>query len=189
MPSVIKHILSGFCILAVMATLSSCENSRAEIAAVTSRKIGIETADDVTILYSLGAQTKAKITAPLMLRHVEEAPYLEFPKTLKSVFFDDSLHEESHLSAHYAKYTENDSKVFLKDSVVVFNNLGDTLYCQELYWDRHLPGHEFYTDKPVRVRTRTQIINGTGLDAPQDFKSWHILNVQGIVKVPAADLP
>ena len=50
---------------------------------------------------------------------------------------------------------------------------GDTLYCDELWWDRNRTGNEFYTDKPVRIRTKTQIINGTGMEASQDFKNWH----------------
>ncbi|HRP17504.1 MAG TPA: LPS export ABC transporter periplasmic protein LptC, partial [Ginsengibacter sp.] len=116
-------------------------------------------------------------------------PFLEFPNTLNAVFFNDSLQIESHLSANYARYFESESRVFLRDSVVVFNTVGDTLFCQELYWDRRKTGHEFYTDKPVRIRTTTQIIDGDGLDAPQDFKSWHVINSRGIIRLPATDLP
>ena len=82
---------------------------------------------DVDIIYSLGEKTKAKLTAPYMLRHQESTPYVEFTKTLHTDFFDDSLRIESKLDAHYGKYMEAESKVFLKDSVVVFNAKGDTL--------------------------------------------------------------
>lgn len=167
----------------------SCENSKEEIANLTSKKIGIETAKDVTILYTIGSLTKAKITAPLMLRHVEDIPFIEFTKTIHADFFDAQLQVESRLSAKYAKYFERESKVFLRDSVVVYNSKGDTLYCKELYWDRAKTGHEFFTDKPVRIRTPTHIIDGDGLDAPQDFKSWHIINGRGIVRVPSTELP
>lgn len=169
--------------------LFSCENSREDIQKLTSKKIGIERAKDVTILYTIGELAQARITAPLMLRHEVAKPFLEFPNTIHVVFFDDSLHVESKLRANYAKYLESESKVFLRDSVVVFNTKGDTLYCQELYWDRYQRGHEFYTDKPVRIRTPTQIIDGDGLDAPQDFKTWHITNVTGVVRVPASEMP
>jgi len=167
----------------------SCENSKEEIQNLTQKKIGIETAKDVTILYTVGAQTKSKITAPLMLRHVENIPFIEFTKTIHADFFDKDLNVESRLTAHYAKYLERESKVYMKDSVVVYNSKGDTLYCDELYWDRNRTGHEFYTEKPIRIRTPTQIIDGDGLDAPQDFKSWHIINSRGIVRVPSSDLP
>ena len=169
--------------------ISSCENSLEDINRVTSKRIGVETAKGVTIIYSIGEQTKSKITAPLMLRHQEAIPYIEFTKTIHADFFDDSLRIESTMDAHYAKYMETESKVFLKDSVVVMNKKGDTLYCKELYWDRNRPGEEFYTDKPVRIRTPTEILDGDGLDAPQDFHNWHLINGRGIVRVSSSEFP
>jgi len=171
------------------ALLISCENKREDIESLFKHKSGVETAKDVTIIYAIGANVKAKITAPLMLRHVDPAPMVEFPQTIHADFLDSTQKVESVLNARYAKYFENESKVFLKDSVVVFNKIGDTLFCQELYWDRRKTGHEFYTDKPVRIRTKSHIIDGDGLDAPQDFKSWHIINGRGIVRVPNTELP
>jgi LPS export ABC transporter protein LptC len=169
--------------------ISSCENSLEDINKITAKKIGIETGKDVTIIYSIGSDTKSRITAPLMLRHEESVPYTEFTKTIHADFFDDTLGIESKLDAHYAKYYETESKVFLKDSVVVMNRKGDTLYCNELYWDRKRTGKEFYTDKPVRIRTPTEILNGDGLDAPQDFHNWHLINGRGIVRVSSSEFP
>lgn len=170
--------------------LLACENTAEELEQFSgNKKIGVEEAKGVKIIYTLGEKTSAIITAPRMLRHQEANPYLEFPNTIKADFYDDSLQIESRLRANYARYTERESKVFLRDSVVVYNVLGDTLYCKTLYWDRNRPGQEFYTSDPVRIRTPTQIIDGEGLDAPQDFKSWHIINVKGVVKVPAGELP
>jgi LPS export ABC transporter protein LptC len=169
--------------------ISSCENSLQDLNQFTEKKVGVEEAKEVTIIYSLGEKTKAKLIAPYMLRHQETVPYIEFTKTLHADFFDDSLRIESKLNAHYGKYMEEESKVFLKDSVVVFNVKGDTLYCNELYWDRAKTGREFYTDKPVRIRTPSQIIDGDGLDAPQDFKRWHIINGRGFVRVSSSEIP
>lgn len=160
-----------------------------DINKITSKGIGVETAKGVTIIYTIGAQTKSRITAPLMFIHETIAPYVEFTKTIHADFFDDSLHIESIMDAHYAKYMETESKVFLKDSVVVMNKKGDTLYCNELYWDRNRVGHEFYTDKPVRIRTPTEILDGDGLDAPQDFHNWHLINGRGIVRVSSSEFP
>jgi hypothetical protein len=169
--------------------ISSCENSLDQLNQFTSKRIGVEEAKGVKIIYALGDKTTSRITAPLMLRHAETVPYIEFPKTIHADFFNDSLQVTSKLDANYARYMETESKVFLRDSVVVFNIKGDTLFCNELYWDRNRPGHEFYTDKPVRIRTPTQIIDGDGLDAPQDFSSWHIINGRGFVRVPSSEFP
>jgi len=167
----------------------SCENSLEDIEKITSRRIGVEEAKQVDIVYSLGDKTKARLSAPFMLRHQEAVPYIEFTKTIHADFYDDSMRIESKMDAHYGRYMEAESKVYLKDSVVVFNTKGDTLFCNELYWDRSKPGREFYTDKPVRIRTLTQLIDGDGLDAPQDFKSWHIINGRGWVRVSSKEFP
>ena len=185
------HISSFFkaALIAGCFFVSACENSLEDINKLTSKRIGVEVGKEVKIIYSIGEKTSAVITAPLMLRHQEAVPFIEFTKTIHADFFDDSLRIESRLDAHYAKYNERESKVFLKDSVVVMNIKGDTLYCNELYWDRNKKGHEFYTDKPVRIRTPTQILDGDGLDAPQDFSNWHLINGSGIVRVSSSEFP
>ncbi|MBS1737442.1 MAG: LPS export ABC transporter periplasmic protein LptC [Bacteroidetes bacterium] len=173
----------------ILFCISSCENSKQQLNQFAAKKSGIEVAKGVSILYTTGEKTTARITAPLMLRHQEAIPFIEFTQSIHADFFNDSLKVESKLDARYAKYIESESKVFLRDSVVVFNIKGDTLYCQELYWDRNAIGHEFYTNKPVRIRTPTQIIDGDGLDAPQDFTSWHITNGKGFVRVSSGEFP
>lgn len=177
------------CILCCIL-FASCENSLKDIEKITAKTPGIEVGKGVTIIYTIGAQTKSKITAPLMLNHQDaRIPFIEFTKTIHAEFFDDSLNIESTMDAHYAKYIANESKVFLKDSVVVMNNKGDTLYCDELYWDRNRPGQEFHTDKPVRIRTPEQILDGDAMDAPQDFSNWHLINGRGIVRVKSTEFP
>lgn len=166
-----------------------CENSEQQIADLTSKRIGVEEGKGIRINYSIGGKTKSLLTAPLMLRYQDTVPYIEFPKSIHADFYDDSLNIESRLDAHYGRYMETESKVFLRDSVRLFNRNGDTLYCNELYWDRNRIGNEFYTDKPVRIRTKTHIIDGTGLQAPQDFSGWSIFHPKGFIKVPASDFP
>lgn len=166
-----------------------CENSDEQIKALTSRRIGVEEAREVIINYSVAGKAKAKLSAPKMLHFQDTVPYFEFPKNIHADFYDSNMIVESKMDAHYARYMQTEDKVFLRDSVKVINTKGDTLYCKELYWDRSRFGHEFYTDKPVRVRTKTQVIDGMGLDSPQDFKDWHIIQVTGYIKVSDSQFP
>jgi LPS export ABC transporter protein LptC len=169
--------------------LCSCENTQEEIDKFNHKDIAVEEGKNVVIKYSIGGKRKAILTGPVMYRVQDTIPYIEFPKNIHVDFFDvrDSL--DSKLDAKYAQYKETQSKVFLKDSVRVINVKGDTLYCNELYWDRSRTGTEFYTDKPVRIRTRTEILDGIGMEASQDFKEYHIIKPTGIVSVPAAQFP
>lgn len=169
--------------------LSACENKEQELKDLYSKKLGIEEARNVDINYTLGGKAKAKLLAPVMLRVQDTMPYVEFPKNLHVDFYNDTAGVDSRLDARYGKYFEAQSRVFLKDSVKVINVLGDTLYCEELWWDRSKINHEFYTDKPVRIRRKTLIIDGVGMDARQDFKQWTILNPKGFLKVPSSEFP
>lgn len=189
MKNAFRNIIKLTACFASCFFMAGCENSDEAIKELASKRIGVEEAKDVVINYSISGKTKSQLKAPLMLRYQDTAAYIEFPKTIHADFYNDSLVIESKLDSRYAKYNENESKVFLRDSVRVTNSNGDTLYCKELYWDRSKKGQEFYTDKPVRIRTKTHIIDGDGLDAPQDFKDWHIINPKGFVKVPANQFP
>lgn len=176
--------------LLITVFLSSCENDEDELKGMNSKNLGVEEIKNANINYTLGGKAKAKLLSQLMLRVQDNIPYVEFPNKLHVDFFNDTAGIESRLDANYGKYFEQESRVFLKDSVKVINVLGDTLYCNELWWDRNKTGNEFYTDKPVRIRRKMEIINGTGMQAAQDFKNWVILNPsQGVMKIPDTQFP
>ncbi len=171
--------------------LSACENSNQEIDALAKKNLGVEEAIQVNVNYTLGGKTKAILQSPLMLRVQDTLPFIEFPKTLHVDFYNDSTKVESLLDARYAKYVESQSKILLRDSVrfIGLKN-GDTLYCNELYWDRNRPTYQFYTDKPVQIRTKTHIINGVGFETSQDFKDKLIHQVtNSVIKVSSSQFP
>jgi LPS export ABC transporter protein LptC len=172
--------------------LYACENSKEEIDNLTKKKLRVEEAVKVNINYTLTGKTKAILQSPLMLRVQDDSmPYVEFPKKVHVDFYNDSTKIESILDAKYAKYIESESKILLKDSVrfIGLKN-GDTLYCNELYWDRNRTAYQFYTDKPVQIRTKLQVINGTGFETSQDFKDKHVINpTNSFIKVPSSQFP
>ncbi|MEI8059495.1 MAG: hypothetical protein WCG67_04995, partial [Ferruginibacter sp.] len=95
------------------------------------------------------------------------------------------------LDAKYARYIETQSKILLKDSVrfIGLKN-GDTLYCDELYWDRNRNDYQFYTDKPVQIRTKTHNINSIGFETSQDFKDKVFHQVtNSVIKVSSSQFP
>lgn len=169
--------------------LYACENKIADVEKFNKKDIAVEEGKNVVIKYSINAKKKAILSGPVMNRVQDTVPYIEFPKSIHVDFFDAKDSIESKLDAKFARYIETQSKVFLKDSVRVTNIKGDTLYCNELYWDRSHTGTEFYTDKPVRIRTRTEVIDGIGMEASQDFKNYIIIHPTGNVKVPATQFP
>ena len=150
----------------------SCENDINIVKNLNKKSIGIEEGKQIESYLSQGGKVKAKLMAPTMLRYQLDTPKVVFPNSLKVDFYNDSTKIESRLFAKYGQYLENDNKVFLKDSVVVFNINGDTLFCQELYWDQ--VKSIFYTDKNVIIHKPDQKVYGNGLIADQSFKWFTI---------------
>ncbi len=171
----VNRILAIFCILVFF----SCENDETEVKELLSKKLGVDEAHNVEAYLSSTGAMKARLRAPLMLRYQDTTSKVEFPESMHVDFFNDSTKIESQLDSRYGEYLESKNKVFLKDSVKVFNNTGDTLFCQELWWDQTL--QKFYTDKPVRVHRPDMIIIGVGLSAPQDFKSFEIYKISNSI--------
>ena len=181
----IKHHFKNINIKAALLVscffVYACENNYNEVQQLGKKKINIEEGKFIVSYLSQNGLMKAKLTAPLMLRYQLDTPKTEFPKSLHVDFFDANTKIESQLSAKYGNYFENESKVFLKDSVVVFNITGDTLHCRELYWDQRK--ELFYTEKNVIIQKPDQKIYGTGLTADQSFKWFTIKNAYGFINI------
>jgi LPS export ABC transporter protein LptC len=152
--------------------ISSCENDPETVKNLGKKKIGIEEAYNIESLLSQEGKMKARLTAPFMLRYQLDTPKFEFPRSIQVVFYGDQLKVESKLFAKYAIYRENENKVFLKDSIVVFNLTGDTLRTSELYWDQQT--EKFYTNKNVMISRPNEKLYGSGMEADQNFKKFVI---------------
>jgi LPS export ABC transporter protein LptC len=186
----VQHKITAAALIMGCIFLLACEDEKRDVKKPVAKTTGVEEAKNIVMNYTLGGNTKAVLKSPLMLRVQDTVPYLEFPKTLYVDFYDEDGKPESKLSALYAKYKESQSIVYIRDSVKVINmEKGDTLYCKELYWDRKRTGNEFYTDDSVRIRTKTQIIDGIGMESGQDFKRWHIKRPTGTLLVPSSKFP
>ena len=173
--------------LLISCVFISCENDIKDVNEFMKKQTGIEEAKDVTSYMSQQGLVKAKLRSPYMLRYQADSPYVEFPRTLHVDFFDDSTKIESTVDALYARYREYESKVLLRDSVVVINiEKGDTLRTNELWWDQTT--EEFYTDKPVRIYQKDKTIFGKGLKAKQDFSSYDIFDITGTVLTSGNEL-
>ena len=178
--------------LLISVLFVSCENDAAKVQLLGSKNPGVEEGINVDINYTLGGKAKAKLLSPLMLRVQDTVPYVEFPKKLHVDFYNELSKVESLLDAKYGKYLESQSRVLLRDSIRFIGlKDGDTLYCDELFWDRNRPVYQFYTDKPVQIRTKSQVIFGEGgFETNQDFTEKLVKKVvNSILRVPTSQFP
>ncbi|MFL5741858.1 MAG: LPS export ABC transporter periplasmic protein LptC [Flavisolibacter sp.] len=177
----IQHLLKGAAFLLGCFFFSACENDPKTIAEWTNNKVMVEEAKDIQTYLSSGSRIRAKLWAPYMLRYQTDTVYVEFPRSLHVDFFDSTGNVQSHLDSRYGKYFENLNRVYLRDSVVIFNKEGDTLRSPDLWWDQ--TSQKFYTDKKVKIRKSGNLIYGVGLDARQDLSDIVIKKVTGTVYV------
>jgi LPS export ABC transporter protein LptC len=159
--------------------MAACENDVDAVKALGARVSGIDVGKDVAIYVSNDGKLGAKLTAPLMNRYLEDSSkMIEFPQSIHVDFYKDSNQIESQLSAKYAKYKETENIVYLKEDVVIFNTLGDTLWCKEMYWDQNTG--KFYTEQDVVVKQHSPLakIFGKGLEANQNLTDIRIFKPQ-----------
>jgi hypothetical protein len=160
--------------------MCACENDVNEVREFGKRKASVEEGKNIDSYLSMDGKMRAHLTAPLLLRYDgDSGRKSEFPNSLHVDFYNDSAKVESQLRARYGRYLENENKVFLRDSVVAFNTKGDTLFCEELYWDQVL--QKFYTDKKVILSKnyrRTLIVSKDGIRASQDLSSITFINIE-----------
>lgn len=129
---------------------AGCENDIEEVKDLSRKVSGVEEGKEIEILISQQGKMGARLTAPTILRYQGDSTLRTiFPNTLHVDFYDDSLQVESQLSAKYGRFMPNESKVYLRDNVVIYNMKGDTLYSDEMYWDQNLG--QFYTETPVTL--------------------------------------
>lgn len=157
--------------------MCSCENNIDTVKNLGKSSPGVEEGKNIESFLSQGGKMKAKLVAPLMLRYLLDTPRVEFPNRMHVDFYDSLITVESQLNSKFGRYFENENRVFLRDSVVVFSRKGDTLWTDELYWDQNKG--EFYTDKRVKVKkeNNTQYINSIGMRSNLNFTNITFYNV------------
>ncbi len=182
--NITRTILPG-----ILFLIASCTNSMKEINEVTGKaRVGEDRGKDVTILYSKNGHVSARLFGHTFIR-AESAnpPYSEMRDGLKVEFFDDSLNIVNTLTAGYARWYELENNILIRDSVHLVNERGEHLMTSELVWNQKI--QKFFTEKPVRIITATRILNGTSMEASQDFSTYQIRNLTGQVQVEKSQMP
>src|SRR5678809_771383 len=79
----------------------------------SKKKEMVEIGKNIEAYLSQENKVKARLRAPLMLRHEADTLYTEFPNSLHVDFYDDSTKIESWVDSKHGKYFESIDKVYL----------------------------------------------------------------------------
>lgn len=183
MVSHLRSLKSIMAIFALMLFLCSCENDVKEVGKINEVVIEpLNVHENLLLKYSDSSYTRLQLEAPLSENFPQlEEPYQLFKKGIKVKFFNALGQENSRLKANYAKKFTNDELWIAKGDVVVVNKKGEQLNSEELFWDKKK--EKIYSDAYVKITTPTEIIEGMGFEADQDFTNYTIKQVTGQIYI------
>jgi len=133
------------------------------------------------MLYSDSAIVRVKLTAPILVRHVEQrSPYHEYPQGMYVEFYNDYAKKQGQITSKYGLRYENKNQVILQDSVVWISTKGDKLESEELIWDDQK--HIVYSDKWVKItQPGKEVVYSYGFQANEDFSYWKLKSMEGSI--------
>ncbi|MHA8051435.1 LPS export ABC transporter periplasmic protein LptC [Aquirufa sp. ROCK-SH2] len=99
-----------------------------------------------------------------------------YPKEMKLWFFDKLGNVSTQIRGDSARFFRQKNHYKLMGHVKIFNiKKSETLTTDEFTW---VPDEKrIFTEKPVQIRTNTEVFNGVGLDAAQDFSTYSLRRV------------
>lgn len=132
-------------------------------------------------LYSDSGRVKVKVSAAELDKISGPPPVTELKKGIHIEFFDENLQVISELTARYAIHYELQRIWEARNKVVVVNRKGETLKTEKLIWNER--SEMLTSDEFVTITTPKETIYGEGFEANQDFSSYRIFKVKGIITV------
>lgn len=173
-------LVRGFVFLPLL--LLACTNSMEEVQETTGHyEPAMETGKNITLLFNEDGQQRVRLTAPVIVQHKTEEPYIEFPEGLTVWFYNDSLQRSSTLRANYAIRYEKEQQTIFRDSVLIYNVNNEEVYTEEMTWDEK--EERVYGEQFIRIVTPEERLTGKGFEANQDFTEYTILQITGQVYV------
>jgi len=173
-------------LLCILAGFISCKNDLAKINSLLSvDDSSIEVIKGVDMLYSDSAKVRVHIVSPVLNKYINQTkPYEEFPHGISVEFIDDYQNVYSKLTAKYAIRMNNDNRIIIRDSIVMFNYVTKTkLETSELIWDQ--TGRKIYNNKFAKISNPKDTLFGYSFFADQDFSYYEMRQMGGNFGVDA----
>jgi LPS export ABC transporter protein LptC len=171
-----------FIAFSIALFLGSCKQEAGENITVSRDNLNIEEGKEVEIIYSDSALVKVKITAPVMFYHTDISnPRQEFPKGVRTFFYDPFQIQQSVLTGKYAIRDERSKKVIVRDSVVWESITDGKLETSELIWDETT--NIIRSSKMTKITRAKDIIWGFNFETNDKLTQWKLLAPKGTMKV------
>jgi LPS export ABC transporter protein LptC len=171
-------------VLAVSIFFTSCKsNDPEEIKALTEQlDIPSLTVNDLETTVLDSGKIKYRLITPLLVRYENtDEPYDDFPEGLHFLSFNTKGEISSQIKCNNARHYAKTDLWELNNNVEAINEKGEILNTEQLFWD--MKKKLIYSEKHVKITTKSDIINGIGFESKDDLSNYTIKNITGIVEV------
>ena len=166
-------------ILSISLFISGCVNDLETIQRVTyDPKAPDEVTKDLRVFYNDSGYARIEILAALAESYSKPELVTKLKDGLRVNFFSADGKIVSSLTALYGEVNFSTGKLYVKDSVQLYNFAKKQRMLTEiLYWNQR--DSTIYTNSSVVVRSPGGILYGDGIRTKQDFSEYVILNPRG----------
>lgn len=179
----------GMLLSLFLATLThtACKRNTDTFAQNIQGEMPIETGDSIQYTYSDSSKKRFYLTASQVLAFEKvnketkfiESKYRIFPKGVDIITYYWNGKEDTHLHANFGHWYESKQKIIGRNGVLITNSEGGKLETDSLIYDQRLK--KIYSDAPVKITTPTEIIQGVGFVANENFTQYQIKNITGTI--------
>jgi LPS export ABC transporter protein LptC len=173
--SKIKFLFYGLVTVLSIAMLS-CKNDIAKVNSLTAvDKQPDEQAKDISVIYSDSGKVQFVLTSKVMNKFINNDSYIEFPKGIKLVSYDESGVAKTTLTANYAISYEARKSMEARSKVLIINHLNEEIIeTEHIVWDQLK--NIIYSDVSVKRTNKSGVMYGDGFDADETFSKYTIRN-------------
>lgn len=165
--------------------LLSCRNDLDKVAAVeVPRSAPDRLTTNAVYDFSESGHVRNRLTATKVAEWSAD-PRTELSEGLELQFLDTAAHVTSVLTARRGVIVPKDKRMEVSENVVFINAKGERLETEHLVWDQD--SARVYTDRPVRVQRKDDVIIGEGLLAAEDMSWYTIRRPKGSFSLPTDD--
>lgn len=165
--------------------LLSCRNDLDKVAAVeVPRSAPDRTTTNAVYDFSEGGHVRNRLFAGKVAEWNAD-PRTELSEGLELRFLDTTAQVTSVLTARRGIIVPKENRMEVSDNVVFINAKGERLETEHLVWDQD--SARVYTDRPVQVQRKDDVIFGDGLLAAEDMSWYTIRRPKGSFSLPADD--
>lgn len=136
-------------------------------------------------LWSDSGIVRNRVRAGRILEYSGEPPRTVLEDGVELTFYLPSGLAGSRLTARKGEIVQAAQRMSVADQVVFVNTKGEKLETEKLTWSQD--SNKVYTDRPVKITRRNDIIYGQGLDAAEDFSRYTVHRVTGTLFMDRSD--